>query len=82
MEQQNLEKQLEQLNESLVKSQSRSFELIANMTEERDAARSTVVQLNNFLKIIADTLGMENPTAEGIVAEVTRLAKESNKTEE
>lgn len=65
--------QIQELADKLVQAQSRSFEMISNLTGERDEARVATQRLDNVLKLIVSSLGMEGPTIDSLVAEINRL---------
>jgi len=57
------DQQIQQIRTKLVNSQSKSFEMIAQLTDERDMARNSYENVQAVLDQVILTLGLENPTA-------------------
>lgn len=75
MEQQNTEQLLQEVQNQLVATQSRSYELISNITRERDEARANANKLDQILSNITSTIGLEAPvTIENLLQEIANLA--------
>jgi hypothetical protein len=72
MQDQNQQK-IQELSNQLIQVQSRSYELISNITAERDEARQSITRLDSILKAITQSVQMEAPTVDALLAEIARL---------
>lgn len=70
------QQQIQQLTEELTASKSRSFDLIDNMTRERDVARQNFVTLENVIKQLMQIVGITEGTIEELMQKVQELAAE------
>ena len=59
-----IQQQIQQLTEELAAAKSRSFDMIDNMTRERDVARQNFVTLEAIIKQLMQTVGMTEGTIE------------------
>lgn len=73
MTEQEVNKAIPELQAKIITIQSRSFELVDAMTKERDEARQGITNLDNILKNIVELVGIENPTVDNLMEEVSRL---------
>ena len=72
MEQQNTE--LQQAQTELVQTKSKAFEMVANITSERDSARQAASQFEQMLQQIAGVLELEGKiTTEQIIENILTL---------
>ena len=62
MNKQEFGQQIQELNNRLITMQSRSFEMLAQLTEERDTARVATKQLEGAVNQFVSTIGLEGPT--------------------
>ena len=70
-----IQQQIQQLTEELAAAKSRSFDMIDNMTRERDVARQNFVTLEAIIKQLMQTVGMTEGTIEELIKKVQELAE-------
>ena len=70
-----MQQEINNLRNKLVMSQSRAFELVAQLTEERDTARVTADSQREVLNHVIKLLGLTTPTPDDIYAAVSKLNK-------
>jgi hypothetical protein len=73
MDQQPPSQEVQELTNKLVNAQSRSFEILSNLTGERDEARTQTTNMNQILTQVVGVLGLEAPSVDAMLAEISRL---------
>lgn len=79
MSEQQLQQQVNELNSKLVISQSKAFELMAQLTEEKNMANANTASWQGVVQKVSDILGLENPTIDAVYAAVNKLVKKGAK---
>jgi len=74
-----VEEQIKQLQAQLQASQSRSFEMISQISSERDRANNTVDSLQKVMAQIVDILGLDKPTIVELVNRIELLQASNEK---
>ena len=74
-----MEEKVKQLQAQLQASQSRSFEIISQISADRDQANGTVNNLQKVIAQIATVVGLEQPTIAELVNHIQLLQASSSK---